>query len=145
MKTIIFLVILVTISMIVKHFFFRSKKDRMEVKNNIMEFEKLFPKLEKGDKKTKNQTIKLLKSLKESFIEFSTEVKDKTGNPTFGRQEINSLNEVVNAYQKSDIADRKILHSLQLSVKKINDLFSQGMLVLYKKMQEKERQSHKNK
>ncbi|MDD2565832.1 MAG: hypothetical protein PHZ26_01705 [Candidatus Gracilibacteria bacterium] len=128
------LVILVLIAVGVFIFLKKRKKVGFEVKEKILEFYKLLPELEKGNPKTKKGALQILKNLKKSFMDFSIEVKNKTGNQIFGRQEIESLSELINKYQNADINDKRIIRAINSSVKKIEDLFSQGLLALYKKM-----------
>lgn len=119
----------------------KTKKGGLEVKEKILEFYKLLPELEKGNPKTKKRALKILNSLKKLFMDFSIEVKERTGNKIFGRQEIDNLKELMNKYQNANIDNKIIIHSIKNSVKKIEILFSQGMLAMYKKINENKRNS----
>jgi hypothetical protein len=107
-------------------------KNNVGIKNQLDKFDVLVPELEKNSTRAKTEVMKLLKETKNSIITHSEEIKAKSSDRTFGRQEIHDLTSLISEYSKLNPGDKKSIMMIRNQLKKIQTLSEKGKKILKK-------------
>lgn len=117
----------------------KNESETSEIITKIQEFKLLISKLEKGDKNTKKEAMRMLYRIHKLLLIFIKKYSVITKNTPFSANSIKELNEIasrykelIDRYKNNENADKRMLYTISKILKDIHEQISQKLLEAYK-------------